>query len=339
MDRAHQPLGLVPLHGAARYTSISPKRLSALASAKFTYMRKNTNSQEAAGQMPSTGPHPQVHPHTINQQHIQQQREIQMQHQMAQRRSKKPTDRNMPEGIEDIDPLIAEGVAQYKALQEAERKLDMIMMRKRLDMDATHTRHVRREKTLRIWISNTAENQPWQQKDLAPDSFDFDTGEDSTYRVKIQAKLLSDDDDDKEDDDAVDDEQSQKDREYISHFFKSISVEVERPLGDPVNLCEWKKHQNSTAFDQFSIERKGDENLNVVISLTRDETPERYRLSQALSQTLDMEEGDRAEVLQGVWEYVKFMGLQEDEEKRRVRCDERLKQVCMPCIAIGQTDL
>lgn len=276
------------------------------------------------GQMPAAGPHPQAH-NVINQQHIQQQREIQMQHQLAQRRSKKPTDLNMPEGIEDINPVIGELVGMYKALQEAERKLDMTMMRKRLDMQDTFNRHIRREQSLRIFISNTVENQPWQQ-DLAPDSFDFETGEDSTYKMKVVGELLKDDDDE-EDENDVEEDETQKSRKRFFHFFKAVSVDVERPFGEPVNLVDWKKQPNQEIHNHFTMERKGDENLNVLISLTRDETPERYRLSQALSQTLDMEEGDRAEVLQGVWEYVKFMGLQEDEEKRKVRCDAALKQV------------
>jgi SWI/SNF-related matrix-associated actin-dependent regulator of chromatin subfamily D len=299
--------------------------------------KMQANLRKLTGQMPPAGPHPQAHPNVINQQHIQQQREIQMQHQLAQRRSKKPTDRNLPEGIEKINPIIAELAGHYKALQEAERKLDMTMMRKRLDMQDTFNRHVRREQTLRIFINNTFENQPWQQTNLAPDSFDFETGEDATYKVKCFAQLLEDDDD-SDNEDGVEEDETQKSRKQLFHFFKAVSVDVERPFGEPVNLVDWKKQPNTEVLNNFNMERKGDENLNLVISLTRDETPERYRLSQALSQTLDMEEGDRAEVLQGVWEYVKFMGLQEDEEKRKVRCDAALKQVSNVPLSQNATD-
>jgi SWI/SNF-related matrix-associated actin-dependent regulator of chromatin subfamily D len=297
----------------------------------------HANLRKLTGQMPPAGPHPQTHPNILNQQHIQQQREIQMQHQLAQRRSKKPTDRNLPEGIEKINPIIAELAGYYKSLQEAERKLDMTMMRKRLDMQDTFNRHVRREQTLRIFINNTFENQPWQQTNLAPDSFDFETGEDATYKVKCFAQLLKEDDD-SDDEDGVEEDETQQSRKRLFHFFKGVSIDVERPFGEPVNLVDWKKQPNTEILNNFNMERKGDENLNLVISLTRDETPERYRLSQALSQTLDMEEGDRAEVLQGVWEYVKFMGLQEDEEKRKVRCDAALKQVSIVRPSQNATD-
>ena len=129
-----------------------------------------------------------------------------------------------------------------------------------------------------------------------------------------------------------DDKKPDLPRKRLSHFFKSISVEFDKARGmslDPMTQIEWKKQQGGPEFDCLEFERKGDENMNVTINLIRDEQPERYRLSQALSQTLDAEEAERAEVIMGLWEYVNAMGLQEDEEKRSVRCDERLRQVSL----------
>ena len=273
-----------------------------------------------------------------------QQRNAALEHQLAQRRSRKPNDRNMPEGVEDL--VIGDAVQQYKDLRDVERKLDYTMVRKRLDIQDSIHRNVKRHKTMRIWISNTADNQPWQAKGLDENAFDFTTGEDGTYRVKIEGRLLEDDSDetallkDSEDDSDDDDEAKEKDatdnkqaklpQKRLSHFFKSISVEFEKAKGMPTEAMtqvEWKKQAGTADFDCLEFERKGDENLNVTINLVRDEVPERFRLSQALSQTLDAEEADRAEVVMGIWEYVKAMGLQEDEEKRSVRCDDRLRQV------------
>ena len=277
-----------------------------------------------------------------------QQRNAALEHQLAQRRSRKPNDRNMPEGVEDL--VIGDAVQQYKDLRDVERKLDYTMMRKRLDIQDSIHRNVKRHKTMRIWISNSADNQPWQAKGLDENAFDFTTGEDGTYRVKIEGRLLDDDsdetavlnesDDDSEHDeeakegDAGDKSQIKLPRKRLSHFFKSISVEFDKAKGMPTETMtqiEWKKQAGAAEFDCLEFERKGDENLNVTINLVRDEQPERFRLSQALTQTLDAEEADRAEVVMGIWEYVKAMGLQEDEEKRSVRCDDRLRQViCNP---------
>jgi hypothetical protein len=55
---------------------------------------------------------------------------------MSRRKSRKPTDKTLPEGIEDIviDPEV---VHLYNRLQAYERRLDATMSRKRLDLVET----------------------------------------------------------------------------------------------------------------------------------------------------------------------------------------------------------
>jgi SWI/SNF-related matrix-associated actin-dependent regulator of chromatin subfamily D len=292
------------------------------------------------------GPHAQPHQSIVNQQ--QAQRNVHVEHQLAQRRSRKPNDRNMPEGLEDI--TIGDGVQQYKELRDVERKLDYAMMRKRLEIgDAIH-RMNKRHKTMRIWISNTAENQPWQEKGLDADAFDFATGVDGTYKVRIEGRLLDDDTEDPMTNNNNEEEEEEEDkaedvpmadmidkapkgntRKRLSHFFKAISVEYDRSrdISTEPPQIEWKKQASGSDFDSLEFERKGDENSNITINLTRAETPERFRLSKALSDVLDTDEEDKSGAVLGVWDYVKAMGLQEDEEKRAVRCDERLRAVSL----------
>lgn len=263
-----------------------------------------------------------------------QQRNAVLEHQSAQRRAKKPTDRNMPDGIEDM--VIGDGVQQYKDLREMERRLDYTMQRKRLDLQETFSRNNKRPRTLRVWISNTANNQPWQRGALEQDAFDFQTTGDSTVRVKVEGRLLEDDDDDillSDDDD--DETQSKKETtkpplQKMSNFFKNMTVEFDKNknnVPDPGWQVEWKKQANAKDIDMIHFQRKLDENINVTINFTRDEQPERYRLSHVLQSTLDMEEGDRAEVVMAIWEYIKCFNLQEDEDKRAIRCDDQLRQV------------
>lgn len=54
--------------------------------------------------------------------------------QLAKLRSRKPTDKSLPDGVEEI--LVGDGdVAQaYKSLRDFERRLDATMTRKRLDI-------------------------------------------------------------------------------------------------------------------------------------------------------------------------------------------------------------
>lgn len=102
---------------------------------------------------------------------------------------------------------------------------------------------------------------------------------------------------------------------------------------------EWKKpDRNQPApntptaaeFDEFCFKRNGDENINITIKLVRHEEPERFLLSPELAAVVDMQEASRQEAMMAVWEYIRFYGLQEDEEKRNFRCDELLKKVHYP---------
>ena len=256
----------------------------------------------------------------------------------------------MPEGVEEA--IIGNGVQEYKSLRDVERKLDYTMMRKRLDIQDSVTRNSRRFKTMRIWISNTAQNQPWQATSLDENAFDFSQAEDGTYRVKIEGRIIDEDEEPAEGDaetqvsgNDTDENEASKatptERKRLSHYFKTIAVEFDKFKGqqaDPMHTIEWNKHpQSGTAstaktsqtpnFDLLEFERKGDENMNVTFNLTRDETPERYQLSPPLADLLDTKEQDRAGIVLGIWEYVRAMGLQEDDEKRAIRCDDRLRAV------------
>lgn len=60
-----------------------------------------------------------------------------LEHDRAKRMSSKPTDKNIPEGVEET--VIGDGVQNYRELREVERRLDSTMTRKRLDiMDAVN---------------------------------------------------------------------------------------------------------------------------------------------------------------------------------------------------------
>ncbi|MCJ1353271.1 MAG: SWI/SNF complex component snf12 [Icmadophila ericetorum] len=286
------------------------------------------------------------------------QRNAAMENDNAKRKAKKPTDKNIPEGVEDI--VIGDGVQQYRNLREVERRLDALMVRKRLDLQSRRPQRHERTKTLRIWISNTAENQPWQGTELGESAFDFSTGTEATYRVKVEGRLLDDekseDQDDELDgkeedtngDEAKDGDATNHDgqpaiaksvksastqaRKRFSHFFKSITVEFDRNKNlqpDIANQIEWKKqippNVPNADFDWLEFERKSDENINCTINLFRDE--DKHKVSKDLAEILDSDEETRSGIVMGIWEYVKAMNLQQDEEKRLVQCDERLRAI------------
>lgn len=204
-----------------------------------------------------------------------------------------------------------------------------------------------------MWVTNTAEDQAWQTNGLNNDSFDFSSNTEPTYRVKIQARLLDHDDDLDKDDEAegegnaengdkkeVNDDSTAKSanghKYRFSHFFKSLTVDFppnRKGVDQPV---EWKKPEragNSAVlpaaadFDELTFKRSGDENLNITINLFRHDEPERYALSPEMQEVVDEPYATRQEVVMAIWDYIKYFGLQEDEEKRHFRCDDILKKV------------
>ena len=312
------------------------------------------------------GPHGQMYQASPKQQHQVQQsreehfRELFSKEAEAKLRAQKPTDRNIPDGIEDL--IVGNGVQEYKRLREVERRLDATMTRKRLELQEQRLRSMHHTKKLRVWISNTAENQPWQGKELDENAFDFNSGSEATYKVQIVGKLLEDEDGlvvqeaekkingaSGHPEEAQDgrDNSSQKTTEataskpQFSHFFKSITVELDRAKAlqqDASNMMEWKKpplapnaqpSPTSADFDSLQFERKSDENINCTINLYRDEKPERFALSRELSEVVEGEDATREQIMTAIWMYIKAQGLQRDEEKRLIQCDDALRAVCI----------
>ena len=71
----------------------------------------------------------------------QQQQQAAMQVEMAKRRSKKPTDKNLPDNIDEC--TIGDMAAKYRELRDFERRLDATMTRKRLDIVDSVNRSVK----------------------------------------------------------------------------------------------------------------------------------------------------------------------------------------------------
>lgn len=183
------------------------------------------------------------------------------------------------------------------------------------------------------------------------DTFDFNSNLEPTYRVKIEARLLDDDDGFDNDEDSEDAKSGSDDpdrmdedkpnppklpRYRFSHFFKALHVDFPASRRGTEQSIEWKKPERvggslnlpaAADFDELTFKRNGDENMNILINLIRHEEPERYALSPELEDIVDMREATRQDIVMGVWEYIKMMGLQEDEEKRNFRCDELLRSV------------
>lgn len=85
------------------------------------------------------GPHPQS---ALAPAQLQAAHQAQMHaNELAKRRARKPTDKNIPDGVEDH--IIGDGVQRYRDLRDLERRLDATMTRKRLDIQDAVNRNVK----------------------------------------------------------------------------------------------------------------------------------------------------------------------------------------------------
>ncbi|KAF7176777.1 hypothetical protein CNMCM7691_003937 [Aspergillus felis] len=298
--------------------------------------------------------------HTVPPQYIPPQRNMPHPNDAVQRRSRKPTDKNIPDGIEEV--IIGEGIQQYKSLRDLEKRLDASIVRKRLDIQDSISKTVKKYRTMRIWISNTVENQPWQTGAGENGAVPGSNPGSGRYKVRIEGRLLDDDSDPTAPDDSDDEGENAEEngdamehdgqaaekpkksaakrpKQRFSQFFKSITIDFDKsPSSNPeeTKTISWTKPQlpanavtlpPTADFDSLQFSRASQDNLNVTISLVRDEAPERYKLSKELAEVLDVEEETRSGIVLGIWDYIRAMGLQEDEEKRLVRCDHRLRAI------------
>lgn len=270
--------------------------------------------------------------------------------QMLKNHRERPTDLNLPDGMDKI--AIGNDAVHYKQLRDFEKRLDALMTRKDMEYSNRLKQRGRRTKKMRIWISNTAENQPWQGGELDPNSFDFRSDSIATYRVKITGRLHDNDDDlNIDNEEGVNDGEEpvrlQPARKKLSHFFNQITVELDRSKDlqpDGATAIEWKKPAGfqpsdqdlpkTADFDTLEFERKSDENINCTIHLYRDmtfgsgnESDEVCSLSDDLAWIVGSNEATRGEIMEAIYEYVKAEGLQHDDEKRAFQCDERLQKV------------
>ncbi|PMB73460.1 SWI/SNF and RSC complexes subunit ssr3 [Beauveria bassiana] len=273
------------------------------------------------GPMMSAGPHPAV---PLTQAQMAQQQQAQAQAaELAKRRSRKPTDKSIPDGVEDsiINP---ESAQRYRDLKDIERLLDATITRKRLDV-LDNTQHLTKD-------------QVWQGNGPTSDSFDFSGAAEASYRVTIQGRLLdevledeigtkpsaantaTEDNEVKMNEDAVTTERSGtvSNKSKLSYFFKSMTVDFDRSRfrNGAEQSVEWKKPDAALRqpngpnlpaaadFDEITFKRNGDENANITINLFRQEMPERYQFSSELANVVDTKEGTQQEAVMGLWEYV-----------------------------------
>jgi SWI/SNF-related matrix-associated actin-dependent regulator of chromatin subfamily D len=248
-------------------------------------------------------------------QHQRQQHAHDNRQESFRRSSTVPTDREIPDGVENM--VIGDVAQRYKSLRDVERRLDAVMINKRLAARDSGQRYERRLRTMRIWISAKSVEKDGSDTRM-DDTFDF--GEDlggGHYKMRIEGRLLPDQDGDDDDDDDLDEVEPGKgtimdidkpdapstdakpsttktnDSPRLSHFFKQITIAFQPsrhalPNSTAAPPVEWKRPEpppnnsrplNPEAnFDALEFERKVDEPVQkVVVTMHRAEPTGRVR--------------------------------------------------------------
>ncbi|KAI9189783.1 SWI/SNF and RSC complex subunit Ssr3 [Blastocladiella emersonii ATCC 22665] len=241
-------------------------------------------------------------------------------------RKKKALERNLPKKVEQIVPESE----YYKRLQEAERKIDAVIQRKRLEIQDALAKPIKTRGTLRIFISNYAADQHLGAAEMAE-------GRVPNWTLRIEGRLID-----------VQSATTTRSKSAaappprkFTHFVKHIVVEVERDphLYNESNIVEFLKPDKLDAeFDGFEVKRRGDTDVAVKITMRMDYGPDKFKVSDDLAKVIQFDVGGpnkvglrqlrtKSQILLGVWQYIKHHNLLDADDKRIVNCDAHLKQI------------
>ncbi len=91
-------------------------------------------------------------------------------------------------------------------------------------------------------------------------------------------------------------------------------------------LIQWNRDSDKS-YCGLEINRKGDQNLPVKLEFVPENSKDCYRLDPQLAAVLDMSKGSRLQILMAIWNYIKFHGLLNADEKRWIRCNKQLSEL------------
>lgn len=228
----------------------------------------------------------------------------------ARRKKRKLPDKQIPDKVAALLP--ESGL--YTQLLEFEARVDAALARKKIDIQDSLKCPPCVQKTLRLYVFNTFENQTPtnpEKKDADPPS----------WSLKIIGRLLEDGRD------PVVTGMTQKSRVKFSSLFKKITIYLDQSLYPDNPVILWESARSPALHDGFEVKRKGDKEFSAVIRLEMNYVPEKFKLSPALNEVLGIETESRARVIAAIWHYVKSRKLQNPNDPTFFMCDPPLQKV------------
>ncbi|KAI9469002.1 MAG: hypothetical protein EXX96DRAFT_492611 [Benjaminiella poitrasii] len=205
----------------------------------------------------------------------------------------------------------------YTELCELEKNLDRAIMKKRLDVQEALGKSTKVRRTLRIFLSNTAADQPGQLEE----GNNFETNDDNapSWTLRLEGRLL---------DPLIPTKKAQPVQKFTS-FFKSIIVELDRdpemfPEG---NIIEWHKQASSFDSDGIEIKRKGEANVNARIILVPDYSPQKHKVNTPLAELINVKLASKPQIITELCNYIKLHKLFDEQDKRIAKSDDKLARL------------
>ncbi|SCV03993.1 LAME_0H14884g1_1 [Lachancea meyersii CBS 8951] len=227
-----------------------------------------------------------------------------------------------------IPPFLAAQVPElksYKQLLEAEKKIDIYISRKKIDLfqSVSQWNNLKQENQekqyLRIFVSNIAENQAWQNQE---------PGVQPSWTLRVEGRILDSQD------------VGAPDRPKFSTFLQGIAVDFKKAEKDNTanndqntaegttdlaqpnqtdtvpSIVEWHfDPANPADFDGLDVKRDGSENVECVIVIQpRGTTGEWIQFSPQLSSIIGTSRGTLHEAVYSLYKYILLNDLLSDEE-------------------------
>jgi chromatin remodeling complex protein RSC6 len=227
----------------------------------------------------------------------------------------RPTDVSIPHSIDGLVPE----VELYRRLQEAEKRIDILTARKFADATDSIGKIPRKKELLRIFVYNTADNQPWQRQGQQV------SGEEPSWTLRVEGRLVNG----QNPDDPT--------RKKFSSLVSGVAVDLIPNNLDPSqqipkeNVIEWHEPQDPKAktpeFDGLDIKRPGSENLKAKITIQPRDYPIKLKTSPELRSLVGVAETTQHDAVYAIWQYIQLNNLQAVDDKRIINCDESLSKL------------
>lgn len=224
----------------------------------------------------------------------------------ARRRKRGPPEKQIPDKVAALLPESA----LYTQLLEFEGRVDSALARKKVDIQESIKNPPRVQKTLRIYIYNTFTNQTntgIQKENTEPPS----------WSLKILGRLLEN----------GMESNSTLTSPKFSSFFKKVTIYLDQNLYPDNHVILWESSRSLALNEGFEVKRKGDKEFTAIIRLEMNYTPEKFKLSPALSEVLGIEIETRPRIITAIWQYVKTKKLQIPTDTSFFTCDPPLRKL------------